>query len=182
MPGQRCNDFGAAIRIGDSLRAEEARKRLAILAVTDSPDGARGPSHVALKRAAATAQGMGGIHTVQNTRLEGFPRNLKSALHPVARRALVALPARERGAEHAGASLRGRHPGTISPGRGMPHVLIVAAFQLGDPVKLVVLVKACDAPLHATRFISRKAPAPAPARNRRGSARRSAQSSSVPRA
>jgi hypothetical protein len=30
----------------------------------------------------------------------------------------------------------------------VPHVLIMAAFELGDPMPLVILVEAHDAPLH----------------------------------
>jgi len=45
------------------------------------------------------------------------------------------------------AALFGLNPGAVLPGRIVPHVASVAAFQVGDPVTLLVLMKTYNCPL-----------------------------------
>ena len=42
------------------------------------------------------------------------------------------------------AALFGEHPGPRGPGWVVPNVLRVAAIQVGDPVRFLVLMKSCD--------------------------------------
>src|SRR5262245_17096396 len=67
---------------------------------------------------------------------------------PVTRRALVALAARQCFADRGRAPFARRDPGAIRPGRAMTHVLVMAAFKLGNPVVRIVLMKANDTPVH----------------------------------
>lgn len=52
----------------------------------------------------------------------------------------------QHGAEHGPATFFGYNPGPVLPGRIVPHVLRVAAFQVGDPVVFLVGVEADDPP------------------------------------
>lgn len=47
-------------------------------------------------------------------------------------------------ADHRLAACRRGDPGAVGPWRIVPHVLIVATGELGDPVAGIVLVKAGD--------------------------------------
>ena len=47
-------------------------------------------------------------------------------------------------AEVFAAALRGGDPFAVEPGRVVADVLLMAAFEFGDPVKVFVLVKADD--------------------------------------
>jgi len=60
----------------------------------------------------------------------------------------IALLARERFADLLYAALRRHHPGAIGPRRVVPHVLWVAALEVGDPVAVLILMKAHDSPIH----------------------------------
>src|SRR3954454_15395283 len=51
------------------------------------------------------------------------------------------------GAEPAVSTFAGHHPGTLLPGRIVPHVLIVTALELRHPVTLLVLMETDDEPL-----------------------------------
>ena len=51
-------------------------------------------------------------------------------------------------AEPRAAALFGQHPRADLPRRVVPNMLVVTARQLGDPVVLIVLMKACDRLLH----------------------------------
>ena len=75
-------DLGASILVGDPRRTNEARERLAILAVADGSSSYCGRDDMALKRAAATPKWMvhrGGIDdeslfvTPNKTKLTGSP-------------------------------------------------------------------------------------------------------------
>lgn len=67
----------------------------------------------------------------------------------VSRRAGIALHAIEQLTQHLRATLGIYHPSTVGPRRIVPHVLIVPAFKLRDPVLLVVLVETGNALVHA---------------------------------
>ena len=67
---------------------------------------------------------------------------------PVARRVLIALPAGQPPAEGAVAALGGGGPRPVRPRWVVAHMLVVAALEFGDPVPLVVPVKAHDALVH----------------------------------
>jgi len=60
----------------------------------------------------------------------------------------VAFVAVERCAERGGPPLRGCHPWPIHPRRVVTYVLLMAAFEFGDPLALVVLVVSGDASVH----------------------------------
>ena len=60
----------------------------------------------------------------------------------------IALPAVEGFSERALATLRSHHVRSIGPRRVVSNVLVVPAFQLSNPVLLVVLVEADDAFVH----------------------------------
>ncbi|TKS61555.1 MAG: hypothetical protein EWM72_00303 [Nitrospira sp.] len=47
------------------------------------------------------------------------------------------------------ASFRRQHPGTIREGRLIPHMLPMAASQVGHPIALLILVIANNRLLHA---------------------------------
>lgn len=66
----------------------------------------------------------------------------------IRRSAGVAFLAVERPAEHSVAALWGDHPGAIDPRWFVAHMLIMPAFELGDPVPLVVPMKTDDVLLH----------------------------------
>jgi hypothetical protein len=71
---------------------------------------------------------------------------------------LIALPARQRGAEPSRASFGRQDPGTHLPRRRVANMLRVSAFELGDPVLFQVLAKADDASLgHGDVPLSRTA-------------------------
>jgi hypothetical protein len=63
-------------------------------------------------------------------------------------RALLAEPAAERRAEALPPALGLEDPRMLVEGRLVPHVLLVAARELGDPVAVLVLVVADDRALH----------------------------------
>src|SRR4051812_1428830 len=63
-------------------------------------------------------------------------------------RLLVALFTFELASQRARAAFGRHNPWPVDPRRAMAHVLRVAAFQVGDPVPLVVLMKAGDASFH----------------------------------
>src|SRR5690606_20422883 len=77
-----------------------------------------------------------------------FDRGVASAVQG-RRLAAVTAHAVEQKSQHAGAALRGRHPGTVDEGRLVAHVLAVTAGEFGDPVAQLVLVVAGDLLLHA---------------------------------
>jgi hypothetical protein len=58
---------------------------------------------------------------------------------------LIALAARQRGAEPSRAPFWRQDPGAYLPRRRVANVLRVSAFELGDPVLFLVLSKADDA-------------------------------------
>jgi hypothetical protein len=62
--------------------------------------------------------------------------------------ALVAEAAVDRRADPLAAALRLEHPRLREERRPVPHVALVAAPELGDPLALVVVVEADDRPLH----------------------------------
>lgn len=70
---------------------------------------------------------------------------------PVARCSLIALAAREHLAQVAVSASRRDDPGPVGPWRVVPHMLVVAARELGNPVLLLVLVKPDDALIHGVR-------------------------------
>jgi hypothetical protein len=49
------------------------------------------------------------------------------------------------------AALRRDDPRPVGPGRVVAHMLVVAAFELSDPVLLLVLVEPNDPPVHSAR-------------------------------
>src|SRR5438477_9197920 len=63
---------------------------------------------------------------------------------PVARRTLVALSASQHTAKGTVPTFGCRDPRTIDPWWVMPDVLVVAAFELSNPVVLLILMKAND--------------------------------------
>jgi len=73
----------------------------------------------------------------------------KARHRAIGRLAPIALQATERRAEHALAACGSRDPGAADPGRRVTHVLMVAAFELGHPVLLVVAMVPGDSALHA---------------------------------
>ena len=66
--------------------------------------------------------------------------------------AFATAAARQRLSHPPGAPFRRRHPLPHLPGRVVPHVLAVAALELGDPVSLLVLMEAGDPALHGQEF------------------------------
>ena len=78
-------------------------------------------------------------------------------LFPIRRRAGLALPAIERHAERALASLGRGNPRPVRPRRRMANVLEMSARELGNPVALVVPVITDDRPLHG-RISCRRSP------------------------
>lgn len=72
-----------------------------------------------------------------------------SALRIVVMRARIALLAVEGDPDTRRAPFGRRYPGAILERRAMPHVLTVAAFELGHPMTFVVLRESGDAALHS---------------------------------
>jgi hypothetical protein len=60
--------------------------------------------------------------------------------------ARFALLATQMGAQPAGTARGGGDPRTHLPRRSMPHVLRMAAFQIGYPIAVIVLMKPDDDP------------------------------------
>lgn len=66
----------------------------------------------------------------------------------VARCAAIAFPAVEQAPQHLGAPLGRDDLGPVGPGRIVPHMLVVAAFQLCNPVLQRILMKTDDSFFH----------------------------------
>ena len=64
---------------------------------------------------------------------------------------MVALPASEYLGEDTLPTFGSRDPRAIGPRRVVPDVLVVAAFELGNPVILFTLMKADDSLIHGVR-------------------------------
>jgi hypothetical protein len=64
-------------------------------------------------------------------------------------RVLLAEPALERRSEPLSPTLRIEHPWPLLKRRPVPHVPLVAAGELGDPVAALVLVVTDDCAFHA---------------------------------
>jgi hypothetical protein len=80
-----------------------------------------------------------------------------SRSEPIPRRTLIALPAGQHAAEDSIAALGGGCPRSVRPRWVVANMLVVTAFELGDPVMLGVLMKRDDPPVHRTpgRFMAR---------------------------
>lgn len=63
---------------------------------------------------------------------------------------LIAEPTIELHVERTRPARRRGYPLAHEPWRIVPHVLVVPAFQLCDPVQLIVLMEADDASLHTS--------------------------------
>ena len=72
-------------------------------------------------------------------------------IEPISGRTSGAFFTVEQGTELGGATLACHHPRAVDPGRVMPHVLEMTAVQLGNPVILIVPMKAGDRAVHAVQ-------------------------------
>src|ERR1044072_8016764 len=70
---------------------------------------------------------------------------------PVAWCLFITLFAGKHASEHAISAFGGHRPGTIGPGRVVADMLVVAAFELGNPVLLGILKESDDALVHVPR-------------------------------
>lgn len=70
---------------------------------------------------------------------------------PVARCVFIALFAGEHATEHAISPFGGYRPGTIRPGRVVADMLVVTAFEFGDPMLFGILKESNDALVHEPR-------------------------------
>jgi len=67
------------------------------------------------------------------------------------RLAAIAFHAIQKCADGPGAAAGSLHPWAVCPGRIVPDMLTMAAFQFGHPVPLVVLVESDNSPFHMSR-------------------------------